>query len=168
MNSYTLKRHFTVTACVCVLLATGYAQEVPVPANYIRVQAPYAQTIVVAEMEKHKNEIQKIGLHAIPPGATENVIIASNLPAKIGKKSSASDLLILAARKPHLLRDEKGHFFDLAFPISDSEGRDIGGGLLVLEVPYADASSEDAALRIGAAIRDELQKQIPSKDDLYR
>lgn len=168
MNLLKAKQLLTMTGCALITMTAAHTQDAPLPANYIRVHAPYAQTIVVAEMEKHKSEIQKIGLHAVPPAASDNVIIASNIPAKIGKKSSAPDMQIIAAGKPHLLRDEKGKFFDLAFPIADASGGDIGGGLLVMEVPYADASSEEAALRIGAAIRDELQKQIPGKEALYR
>src|ERR1700758_272851 len=154
-------------ACVFFIAAAVYAQQ-PSPANYIHVSAPFAQKIVVEEMQQHGNQIQKIGLHAVPPAATDNVIIACNIPAKIGKKSSAPDMAILAAGKPHLLRDEKGKFYDLAFPIQDKKGRDIGGGLLVMEVPFANAANEEQALQIGGAIRDELQGKISSKDALYR
>ncbi|SEF65076.1 hypothetical protein SAMN05421819_0702 [Bryocella elongata] len=149
-------------------LPSSAQQPQTLPSNYIRVSAPYAEKIVVAAMKRHSSQIQKIGLHAVPPQASDNVIIASNLPEKIGKKNSASDMEILAAGKPHLLRDEKGKFFDLAIPVHDKAGRDIGGGLLVMEVPYADAASESEAMHIGLAIRDELQRQIPSKESLYR
>jgi hypothetical protein len=154
--------------CLVFMAGSAQAQQQALPPNYIHVSAPFAQKIVVADMQEHSNEIQKIGLHAVPPDASDNVIIACNIPAKIGKKSSAPDMEVIAAGKPHLIRDEKGKFYDLAFPIHDREGRDIGGGLLVMEVPFADASNEEQALRIGGAIRDQLQKQIPNKWALYR
>jgi hypothetical protein len=160
--------HRFLPAILVCLPALRAQQPNPLPPNYVRVAAPYAQKIVVKAMQKHSNQIQKIGLHAVPPQASDNVIIASNLPEKIGKKNSASDMEILAAGKPHVLRDEKGTFFDLAIPIQDKAGHDIGGGLLVMEVPFADAPSEDEAMHIGLAIRDELQREIPSKDSLYR
>lgn len=164
-----MQKKMMVVACsMFTALAVQAQQPSPLPPNYVRVSAPYAQKIVVAEMEKHSNQIQKIGLHAVPPGETDNAIIASNLPVKIGKKSSAADLSILAAGKAHALRDEKGHFYDLSLPIADRQGNTIDGGFLVMEVPFTNASSEEAALKIGGVIRDELQKQIPSKDALYR
>jgi hypothetical protein len=166
----SIKRNtLMIAACAAFApLAVQAQSPSPLPPNYIQVSAPFAQKIVVAAMDKHSNQIQKIGLHAVPPAQTDNVIIASNLPVKIGKKSSAPDLAVLAAGKPHVLRDEKGHFYDLALPIADRKGKDIGGGLLVMEVPFTDASSEEQALKIGGAIRDELQMEIPGKDALYR
>jgi hypothetical protein len=38
------------------------------------------------------DDIVKLGLHAVRPGTTDNVIIAKITPSKIGKKSSAADL----------------------------------------------------------------------------
>ncbi len=37
-----------------------------------------------------------------------------------------------------------------------------------MEVPYTKASSEEEALRIGVAVRDDMQRQIPSKEALYK
>jgi len=168
MTLHSVKKLAIAAVCALFTVIVAHGQNASLPANYIHVDAPYAQKIVVAEMARHSNQIQKIGLHAVPPDANDNVIIASNLPSKIGKKSSAPDLAILAAGKPHVLRDEKGHFYDLAFPIADANSGDIAGGLLVMEVPFAHASSEDEALKIGQMIRDELQSQIPGKAALYR
>jgi hypothetical protein len=168
MNLNFANKLMIATCCVLFSALNALGQGTTQPANYIHVNAPYAQKIVVAEMSKHSNEIQKIGLHAVPPGATDNVIIAANLAAKIGKKSSPTDLQIVAIGKPHALRDEKGHFYDLSLPIADRDGKDIGDGFLVMEVPFANATSEEQALKIGAIIRDELQRQISSRDALYR
>lgn len=167
MHATIGKRLAIVAAYAALATIAAKAQTSSLPPNYIQVNAPFAQRIVVEEMQKHSNQIQKIGLHAVPPGATDNVIIASNLPGKIGKKSSQADLAIVAAGKPHVLRDEKGRFYDLAFPITDREGKDLGGGLLVMEVPFVDASSEEEALKIGAVICNGLKMQIDSKDELY-
>lgn len=134
----------------CSLAVAGAAQaQKPLPANYIQVSASFAQKLVVAEMKEHSGQIQKIGLHAVPSDVTANAIIACDIPSKIDKKSSAPDLAVIAAGKPHVTPDLKGHFYDLAFPIADKKGRSIGGGLLVMEVPFADVSSVDEALKIG-------------------
>jgi hypothetical protein len=37
-----------------------------------------------------------------------------------------------------------------------------------MEVPFTKASSEDEAIKIGVAIRDDIQKQIPGKKALYQ
>jgi hypothetical protein len=139
----------------------------PLPANYIRVNAPFAERIVVAEKARH-DEIKKLGLHAVPPEAADNVIIANADPQKIGKKSSAADMEKLAAAKPAVVRIDKDSVFDLLLPITDVGGGDLNGGFLVMEVPYSRAANEEEALKIGIAIRDELQKQIPSREALYQ
>lgn len=162
-------RNAFALSIAAVTLLTGFGPKAAsAQTGYSHVSAPFAQRITANEMTRHAAQIQKIGLHAVPPGGSDNVIIASNTPAKIGKKSSASDMTILAAGQPHAITDQKGRFYDLALPITDRDGHDIGGGLLVLEVPFADASNQDEALKIGIAIRDELKAEISSKDALYQ
>ncbi len=72
---------------------TAFAATAPVPR--IEVHAPYAQQLIEKIKSEHP-EIQKLGLHAVPPGQTESAIIASNFPEKIGKLSSPSDLQTVA------------------------------------------------------------------------
>lgn len=137
------------------------------PSTYMHVSAPLAQSILVKVKSGH-DDIVKLGLHAVPPGATDNVIIANIAPSKIGKKSSAKDLEKLAQNKPIAVRQDKDKTFDLLVPITDSNGRDIDGGFVVMEVPYSKAGNEEEALKIGVGIRDEVQRQIPSKTALYQ
>lgn len=149
---------------------TAQSQEAPAkkPSNIVQVNAPLAQSIIDKEFACHTGEIGKLGLHAVPPSAADNVIIASNIRSKNGKKSSAADLQNLAAAKPIAARIDKEQIFDLLIPITDAHGGDLNGGFVVMEVPFAKASNEEGALKIGVAIRDEIRKQIPSKDALYR
>jgi len=137
------------------------------PANYIHVDAPTAQRIVVDEKTLHP-EIVKLGLHATPPGTKENVIIANDIASKIGKKSSDADMQKLATGKAVAVRIEKDSIYDLLLPITDARGGELDGGFLVMEVPFDKATSEEAALKIGIAIRDELQSKIASKSALYQ
>jgi hypothetical protein len=143
--------------------AISYSQA----ANLVLVDAPTAQRLVVAELNKHP-EIIKIGLHAIPPTASDNVIIACSVASKIGKKSSPSDMENLAAAKPLSKRVDKEKIFDLMLPITDAHGGDLDGGFVVMEVPFSKATNEQEALKIGLAIRDDLQREIPSKAALYQ
>jgi hypothetical protein len=137
------------------------------PSTYMHVDAPLAQSILVKVKARH-DDIVKLGLHAVPPGTTDNVIIANITPSKIGKKSSAKDLENLAQNKPVAARLDKDNTFDLLIPITDSKGHDIDGGFIVMEVPFSKAANEEQAIKIGVGIRDEVQRQIPSKSALYQ
>ena len=137
------------------------------PSTYMHVNAPLAQSILVQVKAGH-DDIVKLGLHAVPPGTTDNVIIANITPSKIGKKSSAKDLEKLAQNKPIAVRLDKDKTFDLLIPISDAKGHDLDGGFIVMEVPYSKASNEEEALKIGVGIRDQVQRLIPSKHALYQ
>jgi hypothetical protein len=137
------------------------------PSTYMHVNAPFAQTLV-DKVKAHHDDIVKLGIHAVPPGETDNVIIANITRSKNGKKSSAADLEKLATGKPTAVRIEKDKVFDLLIPMTDSKGGDLSGGFVVMEVPYDKASNEQDALKIGVAIRDEIQEQIPSKAALYQ
>jgi DNA-binding beta-propeller fold protein YncE len=131
---------------------------------YVPVNAPYAQDLVVAIKNAHP-ELQKLGLHAIPPEQHDYAIIASPITSKIGKKSSAADLSVLATGKPTVNPNDKEKFFDLCLPISDAAGTPLG--FTVMEIPYAFAKDANEALAKASAVRDEMQKKIPSHDQLF-
>jgi hypothetical protein len=137
------------------------------PATYMHVSAPLAQAVLIKVKSQH-DDIVKLGLHAVPPGETDNVIIANITPSKIGKKSSPTDIEKLAKQTPIAVRVDKSKIFDLLIPITDANGGDLSGGFVVMEVPYSKASNEEEALKIGVAIRDEVQSQIPSKAAMYQ
>lgn len=133
----------------------------------LHVDAPFAQSLVDKTMARHK-DIGKLGIHAVPPGATDNVIIACNIRSKNGKRSSAADLEKLAAGRPVAARVDDEKIFDLLIPMTDARGGSLDGGFVVMEVPFSKASTEAEALKIGVAVRDELQARIPSKASLYQ
>jgi hypothetical protein len=132
--------------------------------NYIPVTAPYAETLVINTKAAHK-ELQKLGIHAVPPGQHDYCIIANGIPGKIGKKSSAADLTVVDAGKPTVKFNEKGKFYDLALPIADASGKQFG--LTVMEIPDKFAKDNDEALAKAAAVRDEMQAQIPDVARLF-
>jgi len=144
-----------------------HSQTAKTASAQIQVNAPLAQSIVDKTMTSH-NDISKLGIHAVPPGVTDNVIIACNIRSKNGKKSSLADLEKLATAKPLAARIDKEHIFDLLIPMTDAHGGDLNGGFVVMEVPFAKATNEEEALKIGISVRNEIQKQIPSRDALYR
>ncbi|MDE1177435.1 MAG: hypothetical protein PW789_12655 [Edaphobacter sp.] len=166
-NRYFRSSLIVTTFLTASLFATAQNTATPLPANYIHVSAPMAQRLTVATKQKHP-EIVKLGLHATPPSASDNAIIGSDAQAKVGKKSSDKDMKKVAEAKPQAERIEKDGIYDLFLPLSDAKGRDIGQGFVVMEVPFKNADSPEQALKIGEGIRNEIQRQIPSRDALYK
>ncbi len=160
---------FLALPCVTGALSSSFAQTAAptgVPARYLKVDAPYAQKLVLEAKAAHP-ELKKIGLHAVPPGETESAIIANAIPAKIGKVSSPRDLTVVtsgvAAVYPHA---EEGGFFDLGLPVADASGRPLG--MMVMEIPYTYAGTREQALKLGTKIRDGIAAKILDKQALFR
>ncbi len=128
------------------------------------VQAPMAQQLVTSVMSAHP-ELRKLGLHATPPGSSDEVIVASNIPTKLRKKSSQADLEVERTRKPAAKVVTESGFYDIALPLADKEGRPIG--MTVMEMNLANASSQDDAILKAQAIESGLERQIPNAQALY-
>ncbi|HTJ25804.1 MAG TPA: hypothetical protein VMA36_06525 [Candidatus Limnocylindria bacterium] len=159
-----MRSFWLAAALSCAPLAAGAA-----PAQYTTVhfRAPYAERLVIAEKREHA-DIQKIGLHVTLPGSRDHVIIASDIPSKIGKLSSPSDMAVVTSRKPSAVPQRVGSFWDMALPIADAHGSDIGGGLLIIEMPFRYAHTRAEALAKASAIRDEIAAKIPRAGTLFR
>src|SRR5258708_1475511 len=142
------------------LIAAGAASAMMAQSIYLPVNAPFPQNLVITTKKAHP-ELQKLGLHAIPPGFSDYAIIANNFPSKVGKKSSAADLAVVNSGKSVVQRNEKGAFFDLCLPMSRQDGKPIG--IVVMEIPYAYAKDEDEALAKATAVRDEMREKIAGK-----
>jgi hypothetical protein len=157
-----MHRPFRKTHLAAALAAVAFIASAQ--SNYIPASAPYAETLIVNTKAKHK-ELQKLGLHAIPPGQSEYAIIANIYPEKIGKKSSAGDLKVVTGGKPSCQANDKEQFYDLKLPASDAGGKAFG--LNVMEINYQFAKSCDDALAQAIKVRDEIQSQIPNVGALY-
>jgi len=128
------------------------------------VSAPAAQKIVLETLSAHPL-LRRMGLHAIPPGQQHMVIIANANATRIGIHTSQGDFAAVAGGKIYGPRIADGEFYNMKMPLFDAVGRRIG--ILVMEIACTDAGSEDAAAQEAAAIRDEVQKKIPSLDSLF-
>jgi hypothetical protein len=148
---------------IFALLSAGATQAQTTP--QMTVSAPYAQKLALQIMAEHR-EVHKIGIHATLPNSSDNVIIAANIPTKIGKKSSAKDMQLLTTGKPQATKVDKDNIYDLLIPLSDKTGAAVG--FVVMEIPLTDAKDKDDALQKGVAIRNEMQKQISSKEQLFQ
>ena len=145
---------------ILLILMVGAASALEAQPVYLPVNAPFPQEVVMATMKAHP-ELQKLGLHAIPPGFSDYAIIASSFPSKIGKKSSDADLVVVKSGKPTVKANEKGKFFDLCLPFDDAKGVRIG--ITVMEIPLAFAKSDEDALAKATAIRDEMREKLAGK-----
>jgi hypothetical protein len=74
---------FTRASKLLVIAAAGVVHLCGQAAN-IPVNAPYAQNLIVATKAGHP-ELQKLGLHVIPPDQHDYFIVANAIPNKIGK-----------------------------------------------------------------------------------
>ncbi|MBO0723195.1 MAG: hypothetical protein J2P41_20395, partial [Blastocatellia bacterium] len=145
---------------ILLIFTLGAASALAAQTVYLPVNAPFPQEVVKATMKAHP-ELQKLGLHAIPPGFSDYAIIASSFPSKIGKKSSDADLAVVKSGKPTVKTNEKGKFFDLCLPFDDAKG--IRLGITVMEIPFAQAKSDVDALAKATAIRDEMREKLAGK-----
>ncbi len=127
------------------------------------VEAHFAQHLITQAMSAHP-ELQKMGIHAIPPGGND-CIIACSVPSKIGKKSSPADLDVERSGKPTVKPVNDGSFYDLALPLADASRRPIG--MMVMEMRFSGASSPDDAVQKAVTIRDSIQGQIPNLQALF-
>jgi hypothetical protein len=144
---------FVLTA----LLALPLSAQSPVPAK------TYAQKLVDETLKKHP-ELLILVMHVTPPNSSENIIIASNI-GRIGKKADEDDLRVINTGKTNLEVNEKGDHFEVELVLQDTSGKTIGA----LGTVYAYKAGDDKAKlqKIAEQIRDELRKQIPSKQALF-
>jgi hypothetical protein len=89
----------------------------------LNVSAAYAQKLVDEAMVSNPG-VQKMGLHVNPPHSQDNIVIANNIPSKIGKKSSAKDLRVMTSGKSTVEKvNGTSPFYDLALPLRDAAGK---------------------------------------------
>jgi len=136
---------------------------VPVEAKQ-PVNAPAAEKIALETLSAHPL-LRKIGLHAIPPGGQDMVIIANGNATRIGVPTSQSDFAAVKDGGIYGPRIADGDFYNMKMPLLDEQGRKIG--ILVMEIAGTDAVSEEDAAHKAAAIREEVAKKIPNLASLF-
>jgi DNA-binding beta-propeller fold protein YncE len=129
-----------------------------------QVHAPVAENIVLETLSAHPS-IRKLGLHVIPPGGDKMVIVANGNATRIGIPTSEGDFAAVKSGKIYGPKIEDGQFYNMKMLMFDAQGRKIG--ILVMEIPCTDATSEEDAASKAAAIRDEVSKKIPSLESLF-
>jgi sensor histidine kinase regulating citrate/malate metabolism len=128
------------------------------------IRAPYAEELVLSMLSQHP-DLRKMGLHAIPPGQSQSVIIANGNSSRIGYKSSAGDLAAVNDGKTYCSPKQIGSFYNMKLPLVDASGQRIG--ILVMEIPFTSTTDSADAIRQAEAIRAELAKRIPNLNSLF-
>jgi hypothetical protein len=129
------------------------------------VHAPRALELEMATLSTHP-DLRKMGLHAIPPGGKDSVIIANANISRIGVKSTAGDLDAVKDGKTYCARRDDGAFFNLKLPLKDASDRTVG--ILVMEIPFTSAADDADAIQQAERIRQELARQITDRDALFQ
>jgi len=124
----------------------------------------YAQKLVDEVVAKHP-DLLVFAMHVTAPGVTDNTIIASNVPSIIGKKSDADDLKAIDSPQPVTEVSKDGTRFEVLLPLRDRTGKAIGA--LVTVFPYKAGDDQKKLIRRAAALRNQVQRQIPSLAGLF-
>ena len=126
-------------------------------------QTNYAQKLVNDTLAKHK-DVVIMAFHVTPPNRTENVIIASNI-GRIGKKADEDDMRVINTGESNLEVNKAGNHFEDELPLLDQNGNRIGAVGIVFN--YKAGDDKQKLARKAEQVRDEMSKQIASKDKLF-
>ena len=89
----------------------------------------YAQELVNQTLASHP-ELLVVAMHVTPPGATENVIIASNI-GRIGKRADAEDRKVIDTGETLAKVNRNGDRFEVELVLNDASRRPIGASARV-------------------------------------
>lgn len=103
--------------------------------------------------------------HVTPPGSADNVAIASHTDAERGLQSGEDDLGVITTGKPLVEVQKDGARIGVLVPLKDKSERTIGA--LGLMYAYRAGQSEHEFLHRSEEIRDQLAKDIPSREALF-
>jgi hypothetical protein len=150
-----------MTRFAILMLATLSA--LPLTAQSPAAAKTYAQKLVDEAVRKHR-ELLILVMHVTPPNSSENVIIASNI-GRIGKTADEDDLRVINTGRTNLEVNAKGDHFEVELVLEDAAGKNIGA--LGTVFAYKDGDDKAKLQKAAEKIRDELGKQIASKDKLF-
>ena len=129
------------------------------------VNAPVAEDLILHMLSEHPT-LRRMGLHVIPPGQKQMILIANGNATRLGIHTSDGDFAAVKDGKTYGPHNADGGFYNMKMPMFDAEGRPIG--ILVMEIPDTAATSEADAAHQAEAIRKELAAKIPSLEWLFQ
>ncbi len=102
------------------------------------VNAPVAEDLILHMLSEHPT-LRRMGLHVIPPGQKQMILIANGNATRLGIHTSEGDFAAVksgATYGPHIA---DGGFYNMKMPMFDAQGRPIG--ILVMEIPDTSAAT---------------------------
>ena len=133
----------------------------PHPYEPLATTKTHAQKLVDEELARHP-EVIELAVHATPPKGKNNIIVASSF-GRIGKKTDDSELKVISGL-PITGVSAQGRRYDVGLALRDGANKTIGA--LTVGFRYRSGDDEKAFLSKAEALRDELQKHIPSLESL--
>jgi len=134
----------------------------PHPYDPLATTKTHAQKLVDATLAKHPDLIV-LAMHVTLPDSKDNIIVASNF-GRIGKKADADDMKVIDSGLPTAGVAGGGKRYAVALPLRDVSGKTVGE--LSVGFRYKNSEDEKALLAQAEKVRDELQKNIPSVENL--
>jgi hypothetical protein len=116
----------------------------------------YAQELVDRTIAEHP-DLRAMVMHVTPPGATENIVLASSI-GRIGKAADRQDLEVISSGKTRVVVDAARKRIEVETPLRDISGHDIGALALVWRFPLNGSRTEFESA--GLRIRDALERRI--------
>jgi hypothetical protein len=124
----------------------------------------YAQKLLNEVMAQNR-DLLVVGFHAIKPGTTEQVMIATNLD-RVGKADDDDDKAVFTERKTICVPNAKeSNKFEVQVPMKDATGAIIGAYGFVFN--YKAGDDEVEMHRKAVVLRDALAKKIPNLAALF-
>jgi iron complex outermembrane receptor protein len=139
------------------------ANPAPVPAAQAAVPGAsrtYAQELVERTAARHP-ELLHLDLHAAPVAGSPSVIIAAKDPARIGRPSDADDVEVSKTGVPFVEINKAGdQNVEVHAPLLDVDRRIVGEVEMTFPYPPGSGFDEDALIKAGEHIRDEMARRI--------
>jgi hypothetical protein len=153
-----MKRNLAIAGIVVALMCSLFAQQAPSSSKKI-----YAQKLV-DDLFAKRQDLVSMGIHVTPPGQADNVIIASNVPAKVGKKSSEEDMDVMRTGKPDVKLKSEG-VYDIVLPIYEVSGKTIG--IIGMNLRCKKGEGEAVAVKRARKIVEGLKTKTPGLEKLF-
>ncbi len=132
----------------------------------------YAQTLSDEIMAAHP-ELISVTFHGVPPGMSKvYTMFAGSYPERIGNPDDPDDVMIIETGitildpRWHRTKDPIRKYVPM-LPLRDAAGENIGLLVLAYKNPVNSGYNDEHFFKQSMALRDELQKKIPSYSALF-
>ena len=132
----------------------------------------YAQ-VLSDEIMAHHPELISVTFHGVPPGMSKvYTMFAGSYPDRIGNADDPDDVMVIETgvtildSRWHRTKDPIRKFVPM-MPMRDASGENIGLLVLAYRNPVDSGKTDMDFFKAATALRDDLQKKIPSMNALF-